>query len=482
MLLQNDQRQVITQRIDPKIIMANSILQLTSMELVQSIEGELSDNPALDTLDDAPCAGDCIDPTNCPYCSARRLRDADADPRSETPDSGEHETEFELFGFQTAEAEDEYDFVANLEAEVTFQEHLRGLMRNLVRAEEYWIAEYLINNLTERGWLDGDPEEMAAEMNVPAADVCRILAILQTCDPPGVGARNLQECMTIQLRYLLEENIDADKKHLIVFAEKMVREHFEHISAQRHTKLARAVGCTPDEARQALEYIRTRLNPSPASQFHPPWSYRPANSKSSVRPDVQVRRTEVGYEVEVAGADTFSLCINPLYRETYALIKSGKAHFSEEDRKHYTEYVERAEMFLRNINQRRQSLRAITHCIIDHQIGFMETGNRQFLRPLTRTLIARKLDLHESTVSRATANKFIQLPNQEVVSFNLFFNSSLSVKDAIREIILEEDPSHPVSDQQIVTQLLEKGIDISRRTVVKYRDSQKILSSTRRRR
>lgn len=482
MLLQNEQRQVITQRIDPKIIMANSILQLTSMELVQSVESELVDNPALDTLDDTPCSGDCIDPNNCPYCSARRLRDADADPRSETPDSGDQETEYELFGFQTAESEEEYDFVANLESELTFQEHLRGLMRNLVSAEDYPIAEYLISNLDERGWLDGDPEEMAVEMGIAASDACRVLAVLQTCDPPGVGARNLQECLVIQLRYLLEEDIDADKKHLITIAEKMIREHFDHVPAQRYQKLARAVGCSAEEAKQALLYIATRLNPSPAGQFRPPWAYRPTNSKSSVRPDVAVRRTEVGYEVEVGGADVFSLCVNPQYRETYAQIKRGEGNYSEDDRKHFTEYVERAEMFIRNINQRRQSLRAITHCIIDYQIGFLETGSRQFLRPLTRTQIARQLDLHESTVSRATANKFIQLPTQEVVSFNLFFNSSLSVKDAIGELIQNEDPAHPLSDQQIVTLLRDKGIDVKRRTIVKYRDSQKILSSTRRRR
>ncbi len=482
MLLQNDQRQVITQRIDPKIIMANSILQLTSMELVQSVESELLENPALDTLDDSPCSGDCIDPTNCPYCSARRLRDADADPRSETPDSGEQETEYELFGFQTAEAEEEYDFVANLEAELTFQEHLRALMRNVVPAEEYWMAEYLINSLNERGWLDADLDEMAAEMGVSPSDLCRLLDLLQTCDPPGVGARNLQECLAIQLRYLLDEDIDAGKKHLITFAQKMVTEHFDHVTGQRHLKLARAVGCTVEEAKQALEYISARLNPSPASQFRPPWAYRPNNSTSSVRPDVRVRRTEIGYDVEVGGADTFSLCVNPQYRATYAQIKSGKGHYSEEDRKNVTEYVERAEMFIRNLNQRRQSLRLITHCIIEYQIGFLETGSRQFLRPLTRTQIARHLDLHESTVSRATANKFLQLPNQEVISFNLFFNSSLSVKDAIEEIIQEEDPAHPLSDQQIVTLLLEKGIHVARRTVVKYRESQKILSSTRRRR
>ena len=216
--------------------------------------------------------------------------------------------------------------------------------------------------------------------------MCRVLAILQTCDPPGVGARNLQECLAIQLRYVLEENIDADKKRLIGFAERMVCEHFDHVTAQRHAKLARAVGCTTDEALQALEYIRTRLNPSlrPVSSIRP-GPTDPTNSKSSVRPDVQIRRSEIGYEVDVSGADSFSLCVNPVYREAYAQIKNGQGHFSDDDRKHITEHVERAEMFIRNINQRRQSLRAITHCIIDNQIGFLETGSRQFLRPLTRT-------------------------------------------------------------------------------------------------
>ncbi len=481
MLLQNDQRQVITQRIDPKIIMANSILQLTSAELMQSVEGELWENPALDTLEEAPCSGDCIDPANCPYCSSRRTKDVDADPASESPDSGDQETEYELFGFPTSE-EDEYDFVGNLEAEVTLQEHLRELLRSAVSADDYWIGEYLINNLDDRGWMDGNLEEMAVELNVPLSDVCRLLAMIQTFDPPGVGARSLQECLALQLRYLLEEGIDADKKRIIECAERMVCEQFDHVGPKRVAKLARAVSCTSDEAKQALEYIRTHLNPYPASQFRPPWAFRPVNSKSSVRPDVVIRRTEIGYEVEVVGADSFSLNVNPQYREAYAEIKNGRANYSDDDRKHFTEYVERAELFIRNINQRRQSLRLITRCIIDYQIGFLETGSRQFLRSLTRTQIARQLDIHESTVSRATANKFVQLPNQDVVSFNLFFNSSLSVKDAIEAIIQEEDSAHPFSDQQIVTLLSEKGIHVARRTVVKYRESQKILSSTRRRR
>ena len=139
-------------------------------------------------------------------------------------------------------------------------------------------------------------------------------------------------------------------------------------------------------------------------------------------------------------------------------------------------------MFIRHLDQRKQTLKYITQCIAELQVGFLETGSRQFLRPLTRTQVARILKFHESTVSRATANKYVQLPNQEVVGFDIFFDGSLSTKDAIEEIIQDEDPTSPLSDQQIVALLQEKGITVARRTIVKYRESQKILSSTRRRR
>ena len=201
-----------------------------------------------------------------------------------------------------------------------------------------------------------------------------------------------------------------------------------------------------------------------------------------MRPDVIIRRSEHGYDVEVLGAESFTLGINPMYREPYTQIKNGSSTLGDDEKKHIIEYVERAELFIRNINQRRHTLRQITNCIVECQTGFLETGSRQFLRPLTRTQVAKMLNIHESTVSRATASKFVQLPNQEVVGFSIFFNSSLSIKDAIEEIIQDEDPSNPLSDQQIVELLTEKGITVARRTIVKYRESQKILSSTRRRR
>jgi RNA polymerase sigma-54 factor len=202
------------------------------------------------------------------------------------------------------------------------------------------------------------------------------------------------------------------------------------------------------------------------------------NTRAEVKPDVIIRRTELGYDVEIVGAEPFTLCVNPAYRNLFQQLAKSR---NNEERKQIQDYVERAELFIRNINRRRQTLKLITKCIIEHQAGFLETGSRQFLHTLTRTRVAQLLEMHESIVSRATANKFVQLPHQEVVSFDLFFDASLSVKDAIDQIIRSEDPSNPYSDKQIAELLGEMGIQVARRTIVKYRDSQKILSSARRR-
>jgi RNA polymerase sigma-54 factor len=245
--------------------------------------------------------------------------------------------------------------------------------------------------------------------------------------------------------------------------------------------MARMTGVSVEEVKQAITYIRSRLNPFPASQFRPPWTYRPSNSKSTVRPDVIIRSTQLGYEVDVLGMEPLCLSVSNIYRDTYNLIKSGEAHLPDDEKKHFVEYVERAELFIRNVTQRLHTLRQITKAIIDVQTGFLETGSRQFLRPLTRTRIAQMLSMHESTVSRATANKYVQLPNQEVIGFDVFFNSSLSVKDAILELLQDEDPAHPLSDKRIAEILRERGLIVERRTVVKYREALKILSSTRRR-
>lgn len=472
MLLRQDQRQrqFISQRIDPKLILANAILQRTAAELNQEIEAELLDNPALEIVEDTPaCQGDCIDPASCPFCSQRAAHSNQRDLREV------FDTEREFYSDSAVEFDDDYDPLGNLEAEVTLQDHLRTLLRGAVPAEDLYIGEYLINSLSENGWLDSSVETIAAEIDVSEEDVDRILAVIQSFDPPGIGARDLHECLLIQLRFLRDEGRPNS------IAERMVRDHFDTMVRGLYGKIGRALGVHVEKVQKSAEFIRTQLHPYPASRFRSPWVHKPSSTKSVVRPDVLIRRNEFGYDIEVVG-ESYALAVNPTYREAYNELNKYNGHPHDDEKKHFRDYVERAELFIRNIQQRRKTLRTITRCIIDCQQGFLETGSRAYLRPLTRTRIGEILELHESTVSRATSNKYVQLPNQEVIPFDLFFNPSLSVKKAIEDIIAAENPAIPLSDQQISDMLQEQGIRVARRTVVKYRESQKLLSSARRRR
>lgn len=412
-------------------------------------------------------------------CAARPSRSEEERP-AESMDSGDHETEHEgVYGLPAGD-DDEFDFIGNLEAELTLQEHLCQLLRATVSAEDYLLGEYIINALDERGWLAEDPEGIACDTGRSVEEVLRVLHIIQSFDPPGVGAMNLQECLLLQLAYLREEDPTPAHLQLNLRATVMIRDRFDHVCARRYTKLSRAARLSVDEVKATLDYVRTRLNPFPASQFRPPWLTRPNAGKTTVRPDVIIQRTQYGFDIEVLGGELYSLSVSAHYRDIYTRLKNNPRQDNDEGRKQIIEYVERAERFIQNIQQRRLTLRQITQCIVDCQTGFMETGSPQFLRPLTRTQVARTLGIHESTVSRATSNKFVQLPNQEVIGFDVFFDSSLSVKKAIEELIQDEDPANPLSDQQIVDMLVERGIEVARRTIVKYRSSRKILSSTRR--
>jgi len=478
-LLQHEQRQAISQRIDPKIILTNAILQLTTLELVQSIENELLENPALEALDDAGCAGNCIDANACPHCSALVAARRGAELGHNSSDSCDQECDnCDSYVSFPRQHDDDFDPVSNLEAETTLQQHLSAQLRATAAGEDIWIGEYLINCLDDKGWIKDSPENIAEHLLTRASDVRRILGVIQTFDPPGIAAQSLRQCLLLQLRYLRE--IDLRALPIIDVAARMIANHYEHFCARRYGKLARGLKITPEDARVAVNYVRDRLNPFPANQFRSPWVYCP-NNKTAVRPDIIVCRGDYGFDVEVV-PDAYMLSVNTQYRDLYLKVKGGGNAPSSDERRHIVEYVERAERFIRSIKQRRITLRQITLCIVEYQAGFMETGSHKFLRPLTRTRIAHQIGIHESTVSRATANKFVQLPNQDVISFEVFFDASLSAKEAIEAIILAEDPAHPLSDHEIVDELKANGFEVARRTIVKYRNDRKILSSNRRRR
>ncbi len=471
MLIEQGQRQTLSQKIDPKLIMANSILQLTSMELQQVVEQELAENPALEVPEDDPCEN-CDQPkTLCIDCPFRK-QTVSTDDQDLSVYELEQPIDF------AADAEDsEGDFISNIRAEITLHDHLIALLRAALSSSHWEIGEYIISNINDSGYLDGTIEELAHEMGKDIDEVADVLAVIQTFDPPGVGARDLRECLKLQLERLAED----ERGNPVALA--MVRDFWQEMLAGKIGRIARRLRVSAKDVLAAIEFVKKQLNPYPGNSFRPPYQNDADDYSASVRPDVIVRRSAAGYEIEVVGNDQYVLNINSSYRRMYEDIRNGGAkNYSKEDRKHITEFVERADLFIKNINQRRRTLRLITKSIVEYQQGYLETSAKAFLRPLTRTRIAKSIKMHESTVSRATANKYVQLPSQEVVPFDFFFDGSVSVKDMICDLIASEDKASPLSDQQIAEILQSRGLNVARRTVVKYREAQKILSSRQRRR
>jgi RNA polymerase sigma-54 factor len=470
LLIEQGLKQTLSQRIDPKLIMANNILQLSSLELQQVIEQELAENPALEVPEEDPCEG-CEQPkTLCLDCPFRKQSVSSNDS-----DVSVYELE-QPIDFAADADDGEGDFISNIRAEVTLHDFLTDLLRAVVPSGQWETGEYIISNINESGYLECNIEEIAHEMGRDINEVESVLSVIQTLDPPGVGARNLQECLRIQLERLEED----DSGNAVTLA--IVRDYWQDMLSGKVGRIARRLRISIKDVDDAIDFIKRQLNPSPGNSFRPPYQNEPVNQGGAVRPDVVVRRTPNGYEIEVAGSDSYLLTVNTRYRQMYDDIRNGGTKkYSADDKSHIAGFVDRADMFIRYINERRKTLRQITKAIVEFQQGYLETGAKSFLRPLTRTKIARALKMHESTVSRATANKYIQLPSQEVVPFDFFFDGSVSVKDLIGELIASEDKCNPFSDQQIAVILQERGLNVARRTVVKYREAQKILSSRQRR-
>lgn len=472
-MLRQGQTQTQHQKIDPKIIMANTLLQMSSLELQQAIEQELVENPALEQQDEHPCTGCEVAPLMCKGCPHNPERNKDTSPDEISLE--DLECMFDASAENVAEETD--DPIVRIQAEVSLRDSLREQLRNIASGRLLQLGDYLINYVDDSGYLRCDLLELTLEVDATDEELGQALSLIQTLEPPGVGARDLQECLLIQLRFLAEEG----RGNLI--AERIVREYWPEMKARKLARIARRLRVKLDKVVQAVQFIQDRLSPYPAAAFRSPWDYKTFDASSVIRPDVIIRRSATGYEIEVTGNEFTALSVNSYYRQIYNELKNGcSKKYTDQEKKHIVEYVERADLFIRNINQRRKTLRSIARCITDLQHGFLDTGSKLYLRPLTRATIAEILNLHESTVSRAIANKYVQLPNEEVVPFNFFFQSSPSISDMIAQLIASEDKSRPLSDQEIANILTERGYPIARRTVVKYREAQKILSSRQRRR
>ncbi|HLG50938.1 MAG TPA: RNA polymerase factor sigma-54 [Chloroflexota bacterium] len=455
-------------KVSPRLVAASYILELSSQELQQAIAQELAENPALELLEKETCpvCGGPLQGSICPACLSQQKAPI-ATPDSDIDGSDDYVGDLSL---SAPPVEDDFDPFTQVAAQMSLSERLLNDLQAMLPAGDMPIATYLVGNLNDNGYLQCSVEEAAHQLDVPVDAVERVLAALQSLEPIGIGARDLRECLLIQIAYLEGEGIRCPA------AAAIVRSHLQELAEHKYNKIASELGLTLEEVNEASEFIRRRLNPYPAQGYGTPDPGINENRSSIVLPDVIITQAEKDtFEVEVIESKRFFLRITPLYQQLAARLEQEPDRFTDDEKRHIRQYVSRAKLFIANINQRRQTLQKITEYIVEAQKDFLLHGIRH-LKPLTRAAVAYHLGMHESTVSRATASKYVMLPSRKVIPFSDFFTASLSVMDVIKELIASE--TSPLTDQEIADELARRGIVIARRTVAKYREQLGILPSS----
>jgi RNA polymerase sigma-54 factor len=452
-------------RVTPKQIAANAILAMSSVELTEAIATELEENPALDMLEQSNCpiCGSTITGSHCTECLPKNS----VGSAPEGLDGGVGE-------WSLRDESDDLDPIARAEAEFTLQEHLDWTLRALLPARLHSVSEYAIGALDENGFLTASDTEIASATNATDEDVAAVREALRGVEPIGVGSRNVAESLLAQLAYL-EELGEVDVPPI---AAAIVRDHLANLGERRFALIASALNVTQDDVISAWEFVKLNLHPYPTAAFSAAIGIG-QQGRTIIRPDVLIRAIDHELTVEVVESRRFSLRVDPTYARLSAGMRSAEA--TEAEREHVREYVGRARFFIDNVNRRRATLQRIAECLVDRQRDYLVHGV-QHLVPLTRAEVGALIGMHESTVSRATAEKYVMLPTGEVVPFGHFFTASLGIKDQIRKMIEAEEAERPLSDQDIADRLASHGVAIARRTVAKYRDELQLLPARLRRR
>ena len=461
-------------RVSPTLIAVNHVLALSSQELQNLIKQEAEENPALEVIEHQTCnsCGEALQNGICLSC----LRKTTPDPAQYEGDefgfSGlGYKDEGSAGGFSGVSESEEFDPMSLVASEPNLHERLLLDLRSTLDSDDLPIAEYILGNLDDRGFLTSPPEEMAREFGAEEHRVRQVLGEVQRLGPPGIAATDPRECLLLQLDYMARET-GEEPPHV----RAILQDYFVELGEHKYSYIAQKLGTTQADVEAAREFIRANLHPYPVmwtDEDYATWG-RPSRAQY-IAPDVIIREVDGKLEVEVVESRRFFMRLSPLYGQMAADLKTHQQSCSNDDKRHIQQYVARTKLFISNIKQRRETLNRIAVALIEYQEEYLREGVRH-LKPLTRAQIAMATNLHESTVSRATAGKYVMLPNRQVVPFSDFFTASLSVKDVIKEIIEKE--GKPMADREIVARLRERGIRIARRTVAKYRSQLGILPST----
>lgn len=485
----------LQQVLAPQLQQSLALLQAPTLELKALVEQELQQNPLLEEVQaeeqdqvDRPTSeadtqmvtkAEAADPTEPPA-------DVNFDPATEKPNSDpvddfqaeferltqldqewrDHFAETNIPMRSSPEDEEKRQFMFDsLASGTSLQEHLMEQLRlSELTEEQRPIAEMLIGNIDDYGYLKATVEEMSFSTNVPPERILEVLKIIQSFHPVGVGARDLRECLLLQLE---RQGKQKTLEH------RIVQDFMEALGKRRMPEIARGTGEDVVDVQKAIARIGL-LEPRPGRAFLP-------DNDQYVLPEVFVIKQGEELVVSTNNEQIPHLRISNTYKDLMA-----QADSSAEVRDYIREKIRAGKFLIKSLHQRQQTIRKIAEEIVGRQREFMEKGVA-FLKPLTMVQVAEVVGVHETTVSRAVSGKYMQTP-QGVFEMKYFFTSGIqtasgegmsntSVKDMIAEIFSGEDPGKPLSDQEVVMMLAQKGIVIARRTVAKYRSELNILPS-----
>jgi RNA polymerase sigma-54 factor len=454
------QRLILT----PSLQQAIKLLPLTTLELAEVLEQEVMENPLLEEVPTQEgLAGDEIAQEEAKEEAER------TDPLKEI----DVEKFFEDYlddGRERRVRSSEIPEMPPIENTLTetpdLYDHLLWQLRMSASDElTQEIGEAIIQNLDEDGMLRASVEEIANMGPFPVEEVAQALAVVQALDPSGIAARDLTECLRLQLKHLGLEGSPTDV---------MVRDHIKQLQTHQYPEIGRQMGLTPEEVSHHLEIIR-RLDPRPGLKYSP-------DRSTYVIPDVFVVKEGEDFKILLNDDGLPKLRISPTYRR----MLDGKEPGSEETRNYVKEKLRSALWLLKSVDQRQRTIYKVADSIVKHQRGFLDHGIAH-LRPLVLRDVANDIGMHESTVSRVVANKYMHTP-RGVYELRFFFHSgitssmgeaisSVTIKDKIRKMIEGEDTARPLSDSRIAELLGADGLPLARRTVAKYREELRIPPS-----
>ena len=474
--LKPTQKPVLT----PSLVQMVSVLALNKLELAEMISQELMENPVLEEAteitesnEDGPGKEErTSDPADKEIIEVTGSQNGESTDPFEQIDFGSFFDDYLDPGYRTQVSGEvtERPAFENFLAEPTdLYDHLQWQLSLSAAPEPVRdAAASIIGNLNQDGYLTADLEEIAATGNHTSEEIAEALQLVQTFDPAGVGARDVRECLLIQLKHL-----PGDQSIAI----RIVGNHLKRLQNHHYAEIARALDKPLDPVLSQIGIIKD-LDPRPGQRYHKPQT-------RVVEPDVFIVKGENGYSVTVNEDDLPQLRMSGRYRK---MISRGG--ISKEGLEYVKERYSSALRFIRNVEQRKQTITRVCESVVRRQTDFLDRG-LDHLRPMMIKEVAEEVGVHPSTVSRAVADKYAQTP-QGVYELRFFFSEGVqgpagtlipltTARRRVKQLIQAEDPTKPLTDERITRRLNDEGIMVTRRTVAKYREDLKILSTHQRR-